>query len=34
VTPATLGKRIRFDGLGRTIIDGPFAATTEVIAGF
>ncbi|WP_426033712.1 YciI family protein [Cypionkella sp. TWP1-2-1b2] len=32
--PSSLGKRIRFDGSGRMITDGPFAATNEVIAGF
>lgn len=32
--PSKLGKRVRFDGTGRTITDGPFAATNEVIAGF
>jgi len=28
------GKRIRFDGSKRTVIDGPFAETKELIAGF
>ena len=28
------GKRIVFDSSGRTIIDGPFAETRELIAGF
>jgi hypothetical protein len=28
------GKRIRFDGKKRTVIDGPFAETKELIAGF
>ena len=28
------GKRIAFDGPGRTVIDGPFAATRELVAGF
>ena len=28
------GKRIVLDGSGRTIIDGPFAETRELIAGF
>ena len=27
-------KRILFDGAGRTVIDGPFTETKEVIAGF
>ena len=28
------GKRIRFDGKKRTVTDGPFAETKELIAGF
>jgi hypothetical protein len=28
------GKRVRFDGSKRTVIDGPFAETRELIAGF
>ena len=28
------GKRIAFDGPSRTVIDGPFAATSELVAGF
>jgi hypothetical protein len=28
------GKRIRFDGKKRSVIDGPFAETKELIAGF
>ncbi|MEO6338873.1 MAG: YciI family protein [Caulobacteraceae bacterium] len=28
------GKRVAFDGAGRTVIDGPFAATRELVAGF
>ena len=28
------GKRIRFDGAKRSVIDGPFAETKELIAGF
>lgn len=32
--PASEGKRIIFDGPGRTVIDGPFAETRELIAGF
>jgi len=27
-------RRIVYDGLGRTVIDGPFAETREVVAGF
>jgi len=32
--PSSHGKRIRFDGPGRTVIDGPFAETRELVAGF
>jgi hypothetical protein len=32
--PSAQGKRIAFDGPGRTVIDGPFAATRELVAGF
>ena len=32
--PSSAGKRIAFDGPGRTVIDGPFAATRELVAGF
>jgi len=32
--PSSEGKRIAFDGPGRTVIDGPFAATRELVAGF
>ena len=28
------GKRLAFDGPGRTVIDGPFAETRELVAGF
>jgi hypothetical protein len=28
------GKRIRFSGKQRTVVDGPFAETKELIAGF
>ena len=28
------GKRVRFDGDKRTVIDGPFAETKELVAGF
>jgi hypothetical protein len=34
LTPSSKGKRVAFDGPGRTIIDGPFAATRELVAGF
>lgn len=32
--PSSKGKRIRFSGANRTVIDGPFAETKELIAGF
>lgn len=32
--PSSKGKRVRFSGSQRTIIDGPFAETKELIAGF
>ena len=32
--PSSHGKRIAFDGASRTVIDGPFAATSELVAGF
>jgi hypothetical protein len=32
--PSSHGKRIAFDGTGRTVIDGPFAETRELVAGF
>ena len=32
--PSSHGKRVAFDGAGRTVIDGPFAATRELVAGF
>ncbi|PCE32335.1 YciI family protein [Burkholderia ubonensis] len=32
--PSSRGKRVRFSGTGRSVIDGPFAETKEVIAGF
>jgi len=32
--PSSRGKRVRFDGDSRTVIDGPFAETKELIAGF
>ena len=31
--PSSQGKRIAFDGPGRTVIDGPFAETRELVAG-
>jgi hypothetical protein len=32
--PSTKGKRIRFEGGKKTVIDGPFAETKELVAGF
>ena len=32
--PSSKGKRVAFDGAERTVIDGPFAATRELLAGF
>jgi len=32
--PSSKGARIRFSGAKRTVIDGPFAETKELVAGF
>jgi hypothetical protein len=32
--PSAKGKRVAFDGPSRTVIDGPFAETRELVAGF
>jgi hypothetical protein len=32
--PSSKGKRVRFSGDKRTVIDGPFAETKELVAGF
>ena len=32
--PTSKGKRLRFSGTQRTVIDGPFAETKELIAGY
>ncbi len=32
--PSSRGKRVRFSGEQRTVIDGPFAESKELIAGF
>jgi Uncharacterized protein conserved in bacteria len=32
--PSTSGKRLAFDGASRTVIDGPFAETRELVAGY
>jgi hypothetical protein len=34
LTPSSKGKRVAFDGPGRTVIDGPFAEARELVAGF
>src|SRR5262245_58035735 len=32
--PSSKGARVRFSGSQRTVIDGPFAETKELVAGF
>jgi hypothetical protein len=32
--PSSKGKRVRFDGKKRTVVDGPFAETKELVAGY
>ena len=32
--PTSRGKRVRFDGAQRTVVDGPFTEAKELIAGF
>ncbi|OND66023.1 YciI family protein [Burkholderia pseudomallei] len=32
--PSAKGKRVRFSGSARSVIDGPFAQTGELVAGF
>ena len=32
--PSSFGKRVVFDGAGRTVIEGPFAQPRELVAGF
>jgi hypothetical protein len=32
--PSSKGKRIRFSGSNRSVVDGPFAETKELIAGY
>lgn len=34
LTASSRGKRVRFDGVSRTVIDGPFAEARELVAGF
>lgn len=32
--PSSRGVRVRFDGPSRTVVDGPFAETKELVAGY
>ena len=32
--PSSVGKRVHFSGSKRTVVDGPFAETKELVAGF
>jgi len=32
--PSSKGARVRFEGSGRSVVDGPFTETKELIAGF
>src|SRR5437773_6870523 len=32
--PSSQGRRVRFEGKKRTVIDGPFAETKELVAGY
>ena len=34
LTPSSRGKRVNFSGGKRTVIDGPFAETRELVSGF
>jgi len=34
LSPSAQGKRLTFDGRKRTVIDGPFAETKELVAGY
>ncbi len=34
LTPSSAGKRVAFDGTDRAVVDGPFSATSELVAGF
>ena len=34
LTPSAKGKRVRFSGTQRTVIDGPFAESKELLGGF
>jgi hypothetical protein len=32
--PSSKGKRVRFSGASRSVVDGPFAETKELVAGY
>lgn len=34
LAPSSHGKRVAFDGPGRTVVDGPFAPADALVAGF
>jgi hypothetical protein len=34
LSPSSQGKRVRFDGKTRTVIDGPFAESKELVGGY
>src|SRR5712692_4840592 len=34
LVPSSRGKRVRFDGKKRTVIDGPFAEAKELVGGY
>ena len=34
LSPSAQGKRVQFDGKKRTVIDGPFAETKELVGGY
>src|SRR3989442_9021303 len=34
LSPSSQGQRVRFDGKKRTVIDGPFAESKELLAGY
>lgn len=34
LSPSSQGKRVRFDGKKRTVLDGPFAESKELVGGY
>ena len=34
LAPSSQGKRVRFDGKKRSVVDGPFAESKELVAGY